>query len=97
MPLSPYAVKKYVNELYAHVFGLNYGLETIGLRYFNLYVRRQDPNGAHAAMIPKFVAQLMKYESPVINGDGTNSRDFTYIDNVFKLIIWRRQQKTKKQ
>ncbi|MGE0567041.1 MAG: SDR family oxidoreductase [Bacteroidia bacterium] len=84
-PLSPYAVTKYVNELYAHVFGLNYGLECIGLRYFNVYGRRQDPNGAYAAAIPKFCMQLMKYESPVINGDGTNSRDFTYIDNVIQM------------
>lgn len=84
-PLSPYAVTKYVNELYAHVFGLNYGLESIGLRYFNVYGRRQDPNGAYAAVIPKFVMQLMKHESPVINGDGTNSRDFTYIDNVIQM------------
>ena len=84
-PLSPYAVTKYVNELYAHVFKLNYGLECIGLRYFNVYGRRQDPNGAYAAAIPKFCMQLMKYESPVINGDGTNSRDFTYIDNVLKM------------
>lgn len=84
-PLSPYAVTKYVNELYAHVFGLNYGLECIGLRYFNVYGRRQDPNGAYAAAIPKFVMQLMKYESPVINGDGKHSRDFTYIDNVLQM------------
>jgi len=84
-PLSPYAVTKYVNELYAHVFGLNYGLECIGLRYFNVYGRRQDPNGAYAAAIPKFCMQLMKYESPVINGDGTHSRDFTYIDNVLHM------------
>ena len=84
-PLSPYAVTKYVNELYAHVFGLNYGLECIGLRYFNVYGRRQDPNGAYAAVIPKFVMQLMKYESPVINGDGKHSRDFTYIDNVLQM------------
>ena len=84
-PLSPYAVTKYVNELYAHVFGLNYGLECIGLRYFNVYGRRQNPNGAYAAAIPKFVMQLMKYESPVINGDGTHSRDFTYIDNVLQM------------
>lgn len=84
-PLSPYAVTKYVNELYAHVFGLNYGLECIGLRYFNVYGRRQDPNGAYAAVIPKFVAQLLKYESPVINGDGSYSRDFTYIDNVIQM------------
>lgn len=84
-PLSPYAVTKYVNELYAHVFGLNYGLECIGLRYFNVYGRRQDPKSAYAAAIPKFVMQLMKYESPVINGDGTHSRDFTYIDNVLQM------------
>lgn len=84
-PLSPYAVTKYVNELYAHVFGLNYGLPCIGLRYFNVYGRRQDPNGAYAAAIPKFCMQLMKHESPVINGDGTYSRDFTYIDNVLQM------------
>lgn len=84
-PLSPYAVTKYVNELYAHVFGLNYGLECIGLRYFNVYGRRQDPNGAYAAAIPKFCMQLMRHESPVINGDGTHSRDFTYIDNVLQM------------
>lgn len=84
-PLSPYAVTKYVNELYAHVFGLNYGLECIGLRYFNVYGRRQDPNGAYAAAIPKFCMQLMKHESPVINGDGSYSRDFTYIDNVLQM------------
>jgi len=84
-PLSPYAVTKYVNELYAHVFALNYGMELIGLRYFNVFGRRQDPNGAYAAVIPKFVMQLIKYESPVINGDGTNSRDFTYIDNVIQM------------
>lgn len=84
-PLSPYAVTKYVNELYAHVFGLNYGLDCIGLRYFNVYGRRQDPNGAYAAAIPKFTLQLMAHESPVINGDGSNSRDFTYIDNVIQM------------
>lgn len=84
-PLSPYAVTKYVNELYAHVFGLNYGLPCIGLRYFNVYGRRQDPNGAYAAAIPKFCMQLMKHESPVINGDGSYSRDFTYIDNVLQM------------
>ncbi len=84
-PLSPYAVTKYVNELYAHVFGLNYGLDCIGLRYFNVYGRRQDPNGAYAAVIPKFTMQLMAHESPQINGDGTNSRDFTYIDNVIQM------------
>lgn len=84
-PLSPYAVTKYVNELYAHVFKLNYNLDCIGLRYFNVYGRRQDPNGAYAAAIPKFCMQLMNSESPVINGDGTNSRDFTYIDNVLLM------------
>jgi len=84
-PLSPYAVTKYVNELYAHVFALNYGMETIGLRYFNVYGRRQDPNGAYAAVIPKFTMLLMQHQSPVINGDGTASRDFTYIDNVVQM------------
>lgn len=81
-PLSPYAITKYVNELYAEIFSRTYGLETIGLRYFNVFGRKQDPNGAYAAVIPKFVMQLMKHESPVINGDGNYSRDFTYIDNV---------------
>jgi UDP-N-acetylglucosamine 4-epimerase len=85
MPLSPYAVTKYVNELYAHVFGLNYGMEIIGLRYFNVYGRRQSPNGAYAAVIPKFVQLFMDHEPPTINGDGTNSRDFTYIDNVIQM------------
>ncbi len=84
-PLSPYAITKYVNELYADVFYKTYGLNTIGLRYFNVFGRRQDPNGAYAAVIPKFVIQLMKHESPVINGDGTYSRDFTYIDNVILM------------
>jgi UDP-N-acetylglucosamine 4-epimerase len=84
-PLSPYAVTKYVNELYAHVFGLNYGMELIGLRYFNVFGRHQDPDGAYAAVIPKFIKQLMRYESPVINGDGSFSRDFTYIDNVLQM------------
>lgn len=84
-PLSPYAVTKLVNELYAHVFGLNYGLDCIGLRYFNVYGRRQDPNGGYAAAIPKFTQQLMAHQSPLINGDGTNSRDFTYIDNVLQM------------
>lgn len=84
-PLSPYAITKYVNELYADIFYKTYGLETIGLRYFNVFGRRQDPNGAYAAVIPKFVSQLMRYESPVINGDGTYSRDFTYIDNVIQM------------
>jgi UDP-N-acetylglucosamine 4-epimerase len=86
-PLSPYAITKYVNELYANIFSKTYGLETIGLRYFNVFGRKQDPNGAYAAVIPKFVMQLMKYESPVINGDGSYSRDFTYIDNVLEMNI----------
>ncbi len=81
-PLSPYAVTKLVNELYADVFAKTYGMKCIGLRYFNVFGRRQDPNGAYAAVIPKFIEQLMRLESPVINGDGLNSRDFTYIDNV---------------
>ena len=86
-PLSPYAVTKYVNELYADVFSKTYGIETIGLRYFNVFGRRQDPNGGYAAVIPKFVSQLMKGESPTINGDGTYSRDFTYIDNVIQANL----------
>ena len=84
-PLSPYAITKYVNELYADVFARTYGMETIGLRYFNVFGRRQDPNGAYAAVIPLFVKQLMRHESPVINGDGEYSRDFTYIDNVIQM------------
>jgi UDP-N-acetylglucosamine 4-epimerase len=84
-PLSPYAITKYVNELYADIFYHTYGLETIGLRYFNVFGLRQDPNGAYAAVIPKFIAQLLRHESPVINGDGTYSRDFTYIDNVIQM------------
>lgn len=84
-PLSPYAITKYVNELYATIFSNTYGLETIGLRYFNVFGRNQDPNGAYAAVIPKFVSQFIKHESPVINGDGMFSRDFTYIDNVIQM------------
>ena len=84
-PLSPYAITKYVNELYADVFARTYGMECIGLRYFNVFGRRQSPDGAYAAVIPKFVQQLMKYESPLINGDGEYSRDFTYIDNVIQM------------
>ena len=84
-PLSPYAITKYVNELYADIFSKTYGLETIGLRYFNVFGRKQDPNGAYAAVIPKFVMQLIKHKSPVINGDGDFSRDFTYIDNVLEM------------
>ena len=86
-PLSPYAITKYVNELYATIFHSAYGLDTIGLRYFNVFGRKQDPNGAYAAVIPKFVSQLMNYESPIINGDGNYSRDFTYIDNVIQMNI----------
>lgn len=86
-PLSPYAITKYVNELYADVFAKTYGMECIGLRYFNVFGRRQDPNGAYAAVIPLFVKKLMTHESPVINGDGEYSRDFTYIDNVIQMNL----------
>mgnify|MGYP002735210920 FL=1 len=86
-PLSPYAITKYVNELYADVFKRTYDLDSIGLRYFNVFGRKQDPEGAYAAVIPKFVMQFMKHESPVINGDGTYSRDFTYIDNVIQMNL----------
>lgn len=81
-PLSPYAITKYVNELYADVFAKLYDMQIIGLRYFNVFGRRQDPDGAYAAVIPKFVKSLMRKQSPQINGDGTFSRDFTYIENV---------------
>ena len=84
-PLSPYAITKYVNELYADVFAKTYGMQTIGLRYFNVFGRRQDPNGAYAAVIPLFVKQLMQHQSPTINGTGEYSRDFTYIDNVIQM------------
>lgn len=84
-PLSPYAITKYVNELYAEIFSKTYGIETIGLRYFNVFGRRQDPNGAYAAVIPLFVKKFMNHESPVINGAGDYSRDFTYIDNVIQM------------
>lgn len=86
-PLSPYAITKYVNELYADVFSRTYGMETIGLRYFNVFGRRQDPNGAYAAVIPLFVKQLIDHVSPVINGDGEYSRDFTYIENVVQMNL----------
>lgn len=86
-PLSPYAITKYVNELYADVFARTYGMETIGLRYFNVFGRRQNPDGAYAAVIPLFVKQLMAHESPVINGDGEYSRDFTYIENVIRMNL----------
>lgn len=84
-PLSPYAITKYVNELYADIFKKTYNLDTIGLRYFNVFGKRQDPSGAYAAVIPKFVQQFIRHESPVINGDGSYSRDFTYIDNVIQI------------
>ena len=84
-PLSPYAITKYINELYADIYSSAYGLQTIGLRYFNVFGRRQDPNGAYAAVIPKFVGQFLKGESPQINGEGSFSRDFTYIDNVIQM------------
>lgn len=83
-PLSPYAISKYVNELIADNFHKIYGLNSIGLRYFNVFGQRQDPDSTYAAVIPKFVSQLMKYERPVINGDGEFSRDFTFIDNVIQ-------------
>ncbi len=86
-PLSPYAITKYVNELYAGNFKLVYNLDTIGLRYFNVFGRKQDPDGAYAAVIPKFIKKFINHESPVINGDGTYSRDFTYIDNVIQMNI----------
>ena len=84
-PLSPYAITKYVNELYADIFSKTFGIETIGLRYFNVFGRRQNTNGAYAAVIPLFVKKFMNYESPIINGDGNYSRDFTYIDNVIQM------------
>ena len=84
-PLSPYAITKYVNELYADIFSSTYSMETIGLRYFNVFGQRQDPNGAYAAVIPKFIIELINNKSPVINGDGEYSRDFTYIDNVVQI------------
>jgi UDP-N-acetylglucosamine/UDP-N-acetylgalactosamine 4-epimerase len=84
-PQSPYAITKYVNELYAQNFSKLYQMETIGLRYFNVFGRRQDPNGAYAAVIPKFVIQLINHESPVINGNVEYSRDFTHVDNVISM------------
>lgn len=84
-PLSPYAITKYVNELYASIYKRAYDIDTIGLRYFNVFGKKQDPNGAYAAVIPKFIGKFLNGESPVINGDGTYSRDFTYIDNVIQM------------
>ena len=86
-PLSPYAVTKYLNELYADVFGRTYGLSSIGLRYFNVFGPRQDPNGAYAAVIPKWVAAMLKGERCVINGDGETSRDFCFIRNVVQANL----------
>lgn len=86
-PLSPYAVTKYVNELYADVFYKTYGLETIGLRYFNVFGPKQDPDGAYAAVIPKFIGQLLNNQDLIINGDGKHSRDFTFIENVVQANI----------
>ncbi|MEN8225825.1 MAG: SDR family oxidoreductase [Bacteroidota bacterium] len=83
-PLSPYAVTKYVMELYARVFSELYNMECIGLRYFNVFGKRQDPDGAYAAVIPLWVKELLRHEQPIINGDGEYSRDFTYIDNVIQ-------------
>ena len=83
-PLSPYGITKYVDELFADNFSKTYNIEVIGLRYFNVFGRRQDPDGAYAAVIPKFVKMLMDHQAPVINGDGSISRDFTYIDNVIQ-------------
>jgi UDP-N-acetylglucosamine/UDP-N-acetylgalactosamine 4-epimerase len=83
-PMSPYGITKYVDELFAANFAGTYNIEVIGLRYFNVFGRRQDPQGAYAAVIPLFVKKLMNHESPVINGDGSYSRDFTYIDNVLQ-------------
>jgi UDP-N-acetylglucosamine 4-epimerase len=86
-PLSPYAVTKYVNELYADVFSKTYNLETVGLRYFNVFGPRQSPNGAYAAVIPKFIHSILEECSPVIDGDGEQTRDFTYIENVIQANI----------
>ena len=83
-PLSPYAVTKYVNELYAHVFTQLYGMQTIGLRYFNVFGKRQSHKGAYAAVIPLWVKTLLNHDRPVINGDGSYSRDFTYVENVIQ-------------
>ncbi|MFZ3132984.1 MAG: NAD-dependent epimerase/dehydratase family protein, partial [Desulfosporosinus sp.] len=85
--LSPYALTKSANEEYGKLYAKLYGLDTYGLRYFNVFGKRQDPNGAYAAVIPKFIKQLMNEEKPVINGDGKQSRDFTYIDNVIEANL----------
>jgi UDP-N-acetylglucosamine 4-epimerase len=85
MPLSPYAVTKYVNELYAHVYANLHGMKVIGLRYFNVFGRNQSPEGAYAAAIPKFVSAFLRHQSPTIHGDGEQTRDFTFIDNVVQI------------
>jgi UDP-N-acetylglucosamine 4-epimerase len=86
-PLSPYGITKYVDELFGTNFAKTYGIDVIGLRYFNVFGRRQDPDGAYAAVIPKFLKLLKNHESPMINGDGSYSRDFTYIDNVIQANL----------
>ena len=86
-PLSPYAVTKYVNELYASVFALNYGFKSIGLRYFNVFGPRQDPNGSYAAVIPKWISAMLLGKNITINGDGETSRDFCYIENTIQMNI----------
>tara|TARA_B100000963_G_scaffold78022_1_gene66051 strand:+ start:20177 stop:21217 length:1041 start_codon:yes stop_codon:yes gene_type:complete len=86
-PLSPYAVTKIVNEIYANVFSNTYGLQTIGLRYFNVFGKRQDPNGAYAAVIPKWIAAFLKNDEVIINGDGKTSRDFCYVDNAVQMNL----------
>jgi UDP-N-acetylglucosamine 4-epimerase len=85
MPMSPYAVTKYVNELYAHVYGNLFGIETIGLRYFNVFGKNQSPEGAYAAAIPRFVKAFMDHKAPEVHGDGLQTRDFTYIENVVQM------------
>ena len=87
MPLSPYAVTKYVNELYAHVFSLNYDFHAIGLRYFNVFGPKQNPKGPYAAVIPQFISMISSNKQPIINGDGSNTRDFTYVSNVIQANI----------
>jgi len=86
-PLSPYAITKYVNELYADVFSRLYDMETIGLRYFNIYGRRQDPHGAYAAVIPQWIGSFLRGEQPIINGDGSATRDFCYVDNAVQANL----------
>jgi len=86
-PLSPYAVTKYVNELYADVFAKTYGFNTIGLRYFNVFGKRQDPNGAYAAVIPKWTASMIQGDDVFINGDGETSRDFCFVENAVQANL----------